>query len=225
LTPAGVDVLRKAVLDTGLFIRSRSIGRALRPGVTAGSGARGYEALSVAIRSGDLDIRVSTFARDPEDSMYVWESGRDELLALAARLADLSWLPVSVWSDATPRPYVANFHRLYVETLRGASQPALPGPVEGVWPFIIPPETFGGPVRPDPAWPSNLSARCAILTAVDARELGVTIALTGGTAYRPELRVTSGAYVWRAGNGEIDLQLEPLLPHVAPTCDGVRRLY
>jgi hypothetical protein len=53
LTPAGVDVLRKAVLDTGLFTNSRSIGRKLRPGVTAAPGGRGYEALSVAIRIGD----------------------------------------------------------------------------------------------------------------------------------------------------------------------------
>lgn len=183
----------------------------------------GYESLRITVRVDGQNVAVSTFARDHEDAMYVWGTGREELLMLAARLSDLSWLSTSAWADSTPRPYDAVFHRLYIETLRSAAQSALPATVESFWPFATPPEGFGANLPPESAWPSTLTARCAILAADDARALGEPIARWAGMSYSRNMRVTSGSFQWTAGNGEVYLQLEPLLPHVMPTCDGVRR--
>lgn len=222
LSPQGIDRVRRAVLDTGLFTATRSVERRLRPGASPNVN-RGFEWLRITVRVDGQDVAVSTFARDHEDALYVWDAGREELLVLAARLSDLSWLPTSAWADSTPRPYDAVFHRLYIETLRSAAQPALPATVESFWPFATPTEGFGVTVPPDSAWPSTLTARCTILAADDARALGEPIARWAGTSYSRNMRVTSGSFQWAAGNGEIYLQLEPLLPHVMPTCDGVRR--
>lgn len=221
LTPAGIVALRTAVLDTGLFTESRSLGRQLVPGASAELN-RGYEALAITIRVGDREVRVSTFAKDPTDDRYRWDPGRDELLALATRLSDLSWLPASAWVDPIARPYAAAFHRLYIETLRGVSGPNAVTSVDFVWPFTPAPDRFGETVTLDPSSGPSLAARCGILSADDARILGEAIAGTG--SYRPDLRATGRTYLWPAGNGEILLQLEPLLPHVQPTCAGVRRL-
>jgi hypothetical protein len=221
LSPQGIDLVRRAVLDTGLFTATRSIGRRPRPGASPNLN-RGFESLFITIRVDGQNVAVSTFACDPEDALYVWEAGREEFLELAARLSDLSWLPTSAWADSTPRPYDAVFHRLYIETLRSAAQPSLPA-VESFWPFATPPEGFGANVPLDSAWPSTLTARCAILAADDARALGEPIARWAGMSYSRSVRVTSGSFQWAAGNGAVYLQLEPLLPHVVPTCDGVRR--
>lgn len=222
LSPQGIDLMRRAVLDTGIFTATRSIERQLRPGASPNVN-RGYEAVRITVRVDGQNVAVSTFARDHEDALYVWEVGREELFVLAARLSDLSWLPTSAWADSTPRPYDAVFHRLYIETLRSAAQPALPATVESFWPFATPPEGFGANVPPESAWPSTLTAHCAILAADDARALGEPIARWAGMSYSRNTRVTSGSFRWAAGNGEVYLQLEPLLPHVMPTCDGVRR--
>ena len=220
LTPAGVDLLRNTVLDTGLFTATRAIARRLRPDVSPSALGRGYEAVSITIHTGDRDVRVTTFTRDRDDGLYIWDAGRDELLALAGRLGPLTWLPQTSWSDRTERPYVATFYRLYIETSRNTSDPLVSASVVSVWPFTVPPESFGTVVPADPSAPPSLTARCAILTAGDARALGDAIA--GTTSFHPELRITSGKYRWPAGLGDVYLQLEPLLPHVAPTCDGVR---
>jgi hypothetical protein len=222
LSPQGVDLVRGAVLDTGLFRATHSIQRRPRPGASPNLN-RGFESLLITIRVDAQNVAVGTFARDHEDALYVWDAGREELLELATRLSDLSWLPTSAWADSTPRPYDAVFHRLYIETLRSAAQPLVAATVESVWPFATPPEGFGASVPSDPAWPSTVTARCAILAADDARALGEPIARLAGMTYSQNRRVTSGSFRWAAGNGEVYLQLEPLLPHVVPTCDGVRR--
>lgn len=221
LTPQGIELLRRAVLDTGLFTETHSIERRVRPDVTPPSLARGFEGVSIIVRTGDRDVRVNTFARDRDDALFVWGPGRDELLALADRLGSLSWLPASAWSDPTERPYVATFYGLYIQMARNVSDPLVTAPVASVWPFTVPPESFGTVVPLDPAaWPTSITARCAIVTADDARTLGEAIA--GSTSFNPGLRSTSGKYRWPAGSGDVYLQLEPLLPHVGPTCDGVR---
>lgn len=220
LTAAGIDSLRKAVLDTGLFTESRSLGRRALPGASPNLN-RGYEALEITFQVGDRAVRVSTFARDPDDGLYRWDPGREELLALAARLTDLSWLPASAWLDPTPRPYAATFHRLYIEMARNVLGSVVSISVEDLWPFVTAPESFGELVALDPASAPNRSARCAVLTADDARSLGESIV---GPSYHPDVRGSGGTFRWPAGNGEVLLQIEPLLPHVPPTCAGVRRL-
>lgn len=220
LAQAGIDALRSAALETGLFTESRSIGRKLRPDASPELG-RGYEAVVITVRVGGRDVRVSTFARDSQDYRYQWDPGREELLALADRLADLRWLPASAWLDPTTRPYAATFHRLYIETLRNVASPGVTVSVDDLWPFTTAPEGFGETVTLDPASTPDLVARCAVLTAEDARLLGVSIV---GAGYAPDIRGVGGTFRWPAGSGEILLQLEPLLPHVPPTCTGVSRL-
>lgn len=233
LSPSGVDLLRRTVLDTGLFTATHQIQRRALPGASPNLG-RGFESLSIRVRDAARDVVVSTFARDGEDALYTWDAGRQEFLALADRLSDLSWLPESAWADRTPRPYDATFHRLYIQTTPNLTDcggrpgttncldPLVSIRVDEVWPFTVDPGRFGTMVATEPGWPATYGARCAILTAEDARILGEAISRTNGTTYHPERRTTSSKYRWPAGGGEVYLQLEPLLPQVPPTCDGVR---
>lgn len=222
LSPSGVESLTRTVLETGLFTETRSLGRL--PGAAPPTD-RGYEAIAITIRAGDREVRVSTFATQPDDDRYRWEPGREELLALAARLRDLSWLTPGAWRDPVARPYAATVHRLYIEAQRDVSPPGITVPVDEVWPFVTAPERFGEAVATDQIGASGpLLARCAVLTAGDARAIGGPLAAVGGRAYQADLRVTGAVVRWPSGNGTILLQLEPLLPHVPPTCAGVRRL-
>ncbi len=232
LSPSGVELLRRSALDTGLFTQTHQIKRRPLPGASPNLN-RGFESLAITVRTADRDISVSTFARDGEDALYTWDAGREELLALAGRLSDLSWLPASAWADQIPRPYVAPFHRLYIQTASSLTtcvgapasncfDPTVAIPVSDVWPFTVDPGQLGIAVARDPNWPPTYGARCAILVADDARALGEGIARTNGESYHPERRITSARYRWPGGKGEVHVQLEPLLPDVAPTCDDVR---
>ena len=82
LSPEGSDLVRRAVLDTGLFTATRSIERRPRPGASPNLN-RGFESLRITIRVDGQNVAVSTFARDQEDALYVWEAGPEELLELA----------------------------------------------------------------------------------------------------------------------------------------------
>ena len=143
------------------------------------------------MRDGDRNVGLSTFAHDDEEALYAANPEREELLTLADRLSDLSWLPASAWADQTTRPYVATFHRLYIQTAPNLTDcggrpgtncldPLIAIHVDEVWPFTVDPGQFGIAVPTDPNWPSTYGARCAILTADDARALGEGIARTNG---------------------------------------------
>jgi hypothetical protein len=223
LAPAGVVALRNAALETGLFDGLHTIGRKVLPGASPNLN-RGFESLSIAVRADGRDVRVGTFARDHEDDLYEWDPGREEFLALAARLADLSWLPASAWLDSTPRPYAATFHRLYIETMRNVAPPGVTVLIDDLWPFTTSPDSLGEPVAVDTTNAPTLAARCVVVTADDARSFAAEVIARMDPHYQPNIRGVGGTFRWLAGNGEILVQLEPLLPHVAPTCAGVRRL-
>lgn len=231
LSPAGVDLIRRTALDTGIFTTTRQLPRQPLPGASINLN-RGFAFVHITVRDAGRDVTLTAQARDGEDALYRPDPVRDTFLALADRLADLSWLPASAWADPNARPYVASVHRLYVQTAgnlndcpsapaSNCTSPLVTVPVGEVWPFTVDPGQFGAAVATDPNLPANHAARCALLSADDARVLGEAMARTTGD-YRPERRLTSGDYRWPAGKGEVHLQLEPLLPDAAPSCDGVR---
>jgi hypothetical protein len=215
LTPSGAATMVLQAIQTGLFERDADYGRTPKPGTTPTP--RGSTVLIFVVANGARFIRVSVVPTgQPDDEQYESSATRDKLTALARGYEDLSWVPSSSWVDAAPQPYQAGGYRLFVLPQPGVAAPGGAPDVDAIWPFLIPIDQIGGPVgRPvGGAW------RCAILTDSDARALGQSLERSAAIS-----RFGSGAHTgagplgWRAGGGALRLELSPLLPHEAATCN------
>lgn len=216
LTPSGAASLLLQAISTGYFEKDATYQREPLPGTTPP--AHGATSIFFVVANGARDVHVGTIPTgQPDDNLYQPSPVRDKLSALARGFEDLSWVPTTSWADATPRTYLAAFHRLFVQPLPNlSSPPGAPSDVDQLWPFTPAPEVIGDPVPSAPAW------RCAVLDLEDARLFGDTLAPRAITRYSPGLRTVSVSLPWRAGSGLIDLQLTPLFPHEPPTCVGAQ---
>lgn len=111
LTPEGVELLRAAVLSTGLFDRDRHL-----------TGGHGLRFGQIQVHTGDQVVRVLWGdCCDPESSREETEMPTPEqaeaLLQLDVRIEDPgSWLPASAWEDQEMRPYVPTRYSVCYDT-------------------------------------------------------------------------------------------------------------
>jgi hypothetical protein len=110
LTPEGIELVRNAVLATGLFDHDLRL-------VGAGLPYLG----DVEVRDGDRLVRVTWGDLGPREGpeTTVTSEQASTLRQLQARLEDLaSWLPASAWDDQELRAYVPARYSLCLETGR-----------------------------------------------------------------------------------------------------------
>lgn len=217
LAASGVDTLTRLIADTGLFTQSRSLDRTLLPGRTPGPG-HGGGASNITVRSGASEVHVSATVHFPDDDAYRSDPGRDELLALAEKLDDLSWLPSTAWADPAAQPYIADYYRLFIALHSNVQNPLVVVPIGSLWPFTTPPESFGDLLRQAVPGPNATPVRCAVVTASDARLVGEAFVRAGPGRYEGDERSFVAELTWPAGNGYYTFAIEPVLPHDELTC-------
>ncbi|HEV8669260.1 MAG TPA: hypothetical protein VGS01_00845 [Candidatus Limnocylindria bacterium] len=217
LTPSGSASMVLQAIQTGLFQRDADFGRAPLPGTTPP--ARGTTVLIFVVANGTRDVRVSVVPTgQPDDELYQRSPERDKLTALARGYEDLAWVPASSWAEATPRPYQAAVHRIFVLAQPGAAPAAGSPDADALWPFLTPIDGIGEVVTGGSA---TLPWRCAVLVDDDARALGDALARGRAISrYESGTRMATATLGWRGGTGTVRLQLSPLLPHEPATCAG-----
>jgi hypothetical protein len=217
LSALGVDTLIKLATDTGLFTQSRDLGRTLLPGKTPGPGHGGGASI-VTLSNATSVVRVSALFHFPDDDAFRSDPGRDDLLALADKLNDLSWLPATAWADPAAGPYLAGYYRLFIALRSGVQDPLVVVPIGSLWPFTSPPESFGNLMPQAVPDPRVTPIRCAVLTASDARLVGEALMRAGPGRYDGDERSFVAELTWPAGNGYVTFAIEPVLPQEQPTC-------
>jgi hypothetical protein len=217
LTPAGAATMVLQAIQTGLFERDAVYGRTPKPGTTPS--ARGATVLMFVVANGTRTVRVSVIPTgQPDDELYETSAEREKLTALARGYEDLSWVASNSWAEATPQPYQAQAHRLFVLPEPNAAPAAGSADADAIWPFLIPIDEVGGPVGGNVA---GASWRCAVLVSSDARVLGGALERAAVIArYGSAPHIAAGPLAWRAGTGSVRLELSPLLPHESATCTG-----
>jgi len=218
LTTAGVATLMKLVTDSGLFTQSRNLGRTLLPGKTPSPFGHGGGASSVTLRSGPNEVQVSALFHFPDDDLFRSDPGRDELLALADKLNDLSWLSASAWADPAAQPFLAANYRLFIYPHPNVQNPAVVVPLGSLWPFTPQPESFGDLIPQTAQAPGTTPVRCALLSASDARLVGDALMKAGPGRYDGDEQSFVAELTWPAANGYFTFALEPVLPHEQLTC-------
>lgn len=221
LTPSGAASLLLRAISTGYFDKDATYAREPLPGSTPP--AHGITFITFVVANGGREAHVSTIPTgQPDDNLYQPSAARDKISALALGFEDLSWLPANAWADATPRNYEAPFHRLFVLPQPNVSTAGEPDG-ETTWPFMPALDIVGEPLATGTgatAW------RCAILGLDDARMIGDALGRALAIPpYTVGLRTINTTLTWRSGNGAARLQLNPLLPHEAPTCSGLQPPY
>jgi hypothetical protein len=215
LTAEGVQRLRDEVLGTGLFDADRVIGLDAAPGVTPAP--HGISARTFRMWSGTRTVTVtSPVVAQSEEEFYKPSPTRAQLDALAVRLiAPESWLPVTAWAVAPPKPYVADGFRVVTSTeLVGGSQPDVAA-VD--WPFNPSISDFGEPLAASsgvfvPIGPGTRPLRCATLDANDARAARDAFERAGATVGDfPDSAFATGL-TWRAAGTGIVLYFQALMP-------------
>jgi hypothetical protein len=214
LTASAAASLLLLVLGSGSFEKDAVYDREPLPGPPPP--ARGATFVFFVVVNGAREVRVAAApSGQPDDNLYQPSQTRDNITKVARTLEDLSNLPATAWADATRRNYQAPFHRLFVLPQRNVTVVGTDPDVETVWPFISAMETVGEPVAGAAPW------RCAILALDDARAIGDALARANALAgYTAGLRMITAVLAWRGGNGAMQLQMYPLLPHEASTCAG-----
>ncbi len=143
LTPAGVDLIRHAMLETGLFERSMDYPIQIREGVQPPGREVPFDRFRLATPSGQVVVGSMPL----EDPTWIVPSPeRDALARLAERMVDLSWLPDAAWVNRNPTPYQAPAFLLFGGDLpiAAAVDPAAPDMANVAWPFAVTPERLGG---------------------------------------------------------------------------------
>jgi hypothetical protein len=222
LSASGVDTLIKLATDTGLFTQSRNLGRTQLPGRTPGLGHGGGASI-VTLSNAAGVVRVSAQFHVPDDDAFRSDPGRDDLLALADKLNDLSWLPAAAWVDPAAEPYIAAFYRLFIVLHSNVQNQMVVVPIGSLWPFTSPPESFGDLMPQAVPDPRTTPMRCAVLTATDARLVGEALMRAGPGRYDGDERQFVAELTWPAGNGYFTFAIEPVLPHEPATCTAPGR--
>lgn len=215
LTPSGAASLLLQAIQTGYFEKDATYPREPLPGSTPP--AHGTTSIFFVVTNGAREVHVATIPTgQPDDNLYQPSAIRDKLSALARSYEDLSWIPATSWTDATPRNYEAAFHRVFVLPAANVPAPVSTADVATAWPFTPEPDAFGEPVA-GTAQPW----RCAIVGLEDARVIGDSLARARAlTRYTSGLRTINTTLAWKAASGAVVFQMSPLLPHEAPTCAG-----
>ncbi len=218
LTPSGTASLLLQAIQTGYFDKDATYAREPLPGSTPP--AHGTTFINFVVDNGGREVHVSTIPTgQPDDNLYQPSAARDKLSALARGFEDLATLmPASAWADSVPTNYSAQYHRLFVAPQPNVPAPASAADAETVWPFTPGLDVFGEPLATAMGI-TNL--RCGIVSFDDAFLIGDALARARAIpTYTGALRTVAVSLALRANNGSVRLQMNPLLPHEAPTCAG-----
>ncbi|HUG05224.1 MAG TPA: hypothetical protein VMQ78_01635 [Candidatus Limnocylindria bacterium] len=207
LTPSGAAAMVLQAIETGLFEREAQYARELLPGRTLP--ARGVTWLVLIVANGPRDVRVSFEPTgQPDDELFQPSAARDKLTALARGYEDLSWVPASHWAEVGSRAYQPAFHRLFVLTQPNVVPASAAPDADAIWPFLATIDGVGAPM-------GGTSWRCAVLVDDDARALAQAAVFPGYGAGSARASTSLAR-----GNGSVELQISPLLPHEPATCAG-----
>jgi hypothetical protein len=218
VTPAGSELVRQAMLDTGLFEGSADYVIEIRPGAEPPGMEVPFDRFSLATADGMVVVGSMPF----EDPTWIVPSAeRDALADLAERLVDLSWLPDEAWATPEPAPYAAAAFLLFGGDLPLVDvDPAAPDMANVAWPFPGSPDQLGRTfVSADGT--QSVMDRCLVIGPAARAALNSALAAGGGQGLGSGAMLFGGDYIpWRERGIAVQLELRPLLPEETPTCAG-----
>lgn len=220
LSESGVEQLRAAVLESGLFDHSASYNPVALPGVEPpGRGGGGY---TITVGSGGDAIAVSWTSMFPDDALYYQPSPEREALDPLGEhvMAFDSWLPDDAWADRDPCTVQALRFRIYVDAQPyGGALADLPPDIADVpWPFGGEILSWGADVGYQPPSEPYHVERCGIVPRHDAARLLDELRAAGALyPFTFATSLDSGPYIeFRLGDRPeiriIQISIQPVLP-------------
>jgi hypothetical protein len=227
LTPAGLQLIRDTVEETGLLEDDATWEPKMTPGVESG----GFGPMSYLFQA-KVDETVTVRSVDPEpfDAENQRQPGTwaipPQVYALeevAATLKDLdATLPPEAWAGPTemfvPEQYLVEV------TVDRADEPSGGTDADAIrWPFGVPIDGLGDPVL-DPADPNASPTRCLVISRAEAQAM---VAAEGADEddypYRSiDLPFDSLMYPLARANATVSVATRMVLPYQEPTCDDAR---
>jgi hypothetical protein len=219
LTPAGVDLVKAAMLETGLFEHSVDYPIEIREGVEPPGIEVPFDRFTLATENGT--IRVGSVPFD-DPTWMVPSPERVLLIALADRLVDLTWLPSDAWVSDDPVPYEPRAHLLLGGDLPISQELDPAGPDMGsvIWSLPGGPEGFGAPFVSADGTESFVD-RCLVIGPEAFAALRRALAEAGVDWSGSAGALFGGASVpWRSRGIQVELSARPLLPEESLSCAG-----
>jgi hypothetical protein len=219
LSPPGVDLVRAAMVETGLFEHTAEYPIEVRAGVQAPGMEVPYDRFELSTDAGM--VQVGSFPLE-DPTWMVPSPERHALIALAERLVDLSWLPDDAWVSREPVPYHARAYLLLAGDLpmNVDVDPAAPDMAAVAWPFAGGPQQVGAPFISADGSETAID-RCVVISpeALSAVEAALRDAGAGWTD-APDALFRSASVPWRSRAISIELEVRPLLPEESLSCAG-----
>jgi hypothetical protein len=219
LTPAGVDLVKAAMLETGLFEHSANYPIEIREGVEPPGIEVPFDRFTLATENGKVQVGSVPY-EDP--TWMVPSPERVVLIALAERLVDLSWLPDDAWVSIDAVPYQPRAYLLLGGDLpiNQELDPAGPDMASVIWPLPGGPERFGAPFVSADGTESFID-RCLVIGPEVFAGLVRALADAGVDWSGSASSLFDGVSVpWRSRGIQVDLGVRPLLPEESLSCAG-----
>jgi hypothetical protein len=220
LTASGVDLVRHEIMATGLFNSDGDYGPIPLPGhELPGRGTTGYRVM-VGTDTGIVRVAWTSVTSDEAEWAYPSDE-RTRLDALGKRLTALEWLPLDLWADHLPSPYVPErYHLVTISQPWGGAISDLPLDVTAVsWPLDASLLTFG--TQQTQSSESYL-VRCAVVDVSTAEQVIDALSQAGAPFSAPlgEGYATAASLGDRSTIRVIDVVLVALHPHQTDCLDA-----
>ncbi len=216
LNSAGMDRVRAAVAETGVFDADGEFSLVLRPGAEPPGHGLCRWTFRWAGGPDPVVVRSDMWLGEEEESAYYEPAPERRAIHDLAMLvqAPESWIESDGWADADARPYEPDGY--VVIATRFFPEAATEGApdVDAVpWPFAEGPDTFGEPT------PGG-NGRCAVGDAAAVEELTAALAAAGLEQFESVIGWANATLPWSSQGASLDVLIHPQHPDGEPPCGG-----